>query len=395
MVRCLARPSTSTTTRPRPSIRACSRRCCRSSPRSSATRPRPATRGAGRRRRPSRRRAARWPRSSARRPREIVFTSGATESNNFAIHGVRRAPPDGRRHIVVSAIEHKSVLESAKRLEAARLARARSLPVDARRPASISTALDAARDARHGARQRDGAPTTRSAPSSRSPRSARSRTRAARSSTSTRRRPPARSRSTSRRCSIDLLSLTGHKMYGPKGCGAIFIRKTTELAPLIVGGGQERGLRSGTLNVPGIVGLGQGVRDLPRGDARRGRAAGAVCAIACSPDLRAQSRRHHRQRIDRRTGCRTICTSVSTASMASRCSSASATSRCRRDRRARRPRATPSHVLRALLGATHVPSASIRFGLGRFTTDDEIDYTIEKFTDGRSDHASTSIPSDA
>ncbi len=56
---------------------------------------------------------------------------------------------------------------------------------------------------------------------------------------------------------IDLLALTGHKMYGPKGCGALFVRKRTALTPLIHGGGQERGLRSGTLNVPGIVGLGR------------------------------------------------------------------------------------------------------------------------------------------
>ncbi len=82
---------------------------------------------------------------------------------------------------------------------------------------------------------------------------------------------------------IDLLALTGHKMYGPKGCGALFVRKQTRLEPLIVGGGQERGMRSGTLNVPGIVGLGRGVRDLPGGDERRGARRRRDCAIACSP----------------------------------------------------------------------------------------------------------------
>ena len=56
---------------------------------------------------------------------------------------------------------------------------------------------------------------------------------------------------------IDLLSLTGHKLYGPKGCGALYVRKRTELIPLITGGGQERGLRAGTLNVPGIVEIGR------------------------------------------------------------------------------------------------------------------------------------------
>src|SRR5262249_5949534 len=56
---------------------------------------------------------------------------------------------------------------------------------------------------------------------------------------------------------VDLLSLTGHKMYGPKGCGALFVKKRTAIAPQSLGGGQERGMRSGTLNVPGIVGLGR------------------------------------------------------------------------------------------------------------------------------------------
>ena len=117
---------------------------------------------------------------------------------------------------------------------------------------------------------------------------------------------------------IDLLSLTGHKMYGPKGCGALYIRKRTELEPLIVGGGQERGMRSGTLNVPGIVGLGAGVRDLPGGDGGGERAACARCAIACWPDCaRASTASSSTDRSS--TGCRTTCTSASTASMASRC----------------------------------------------------------------------------
>jgi cysteine desulfurase len=175
---------------------------------------------------------------------------------------------------------------------------------------------------------------------------------------------------------IDLLSLTGHKMYGPKGCGALFIRKRTELAPLICGGGQERGLRSGTLNVPGIVGLGE------------------ACAL-CGADLAEEAARVGRLRDRLLDGLRSSLEGVSVngslehrlphnlhvsfagvdgasliigigdiaVSSGSACSSSSE---------------TPSHVLEAL-GEGVAPGASIRFGLGRHTTEDEIDYAIEKF----------------
>jgi cysteine desulfurase len=177
---------------------------------------------------------------------------------------------------------------------------------------------------------------------------------------------------------IDLLSLTGHKMYGPKGCGALFVRKRTHIAPLIVGGGQERGLRSGTLNVPGIVGL------------------GTACAL-CRQEMAEEAGRLRRLRDRLLQGLQANLDGVSVngsldrrlphnlhvsfsgvdgesllvgigdiaVSSGSACGSASA---------------TPSHVLRALFGDTGVPPASIRFGLGRTTTDDEIDYVIEKFT---------------
>jgi cysteine desulfurase len=176
---------------------------------------------------------------------------------------------------------------------------------------------------------------------------------------------------------IDLLSLTAHKMYGPKGCGAIFVRRKVEIGPRLVGGGHERGLRAGTLNVPCIVGLGR------------------ACAI-CRAEMGEESKRVARLRDRLLTGLSQVdgvvvngsrehrlpnnlhvsFTGVDGESLmigigdiavssGSACASASA---------------EPSHVLAAMFGREAVPAATVRFGLGRFTTEDEIDYAIEKFT---------------
>jgi cysteine desulfurase len=174
---------------------------------------------------------------------------------------------------------------------------------------------------------------------------------------------------------IDLLSLTGHKMYGPKGCGALYIRRRTELAPLIIGGGQERGMRSGTLNVPGIVGLGHAClidrREMAEEspalrdrllDGLRMRVGGVT--VSGSMEHRLPHNLH--VGFDGVDGSSLLIgISDIAVSSGSACSSASA---------------TPSHVLLALFGPAHVPSATIRFGLGRQTTEADIDYAIEKFT---------------
>jgi cysteine desulfurase len=307
--------------------------------------------------------------------REIVFTSGATESNNLAIRGVADLSSGTRRHLAVSAIEHKSVLEAAKRLESCGW-RCSVVPVlrDGTIDLAALTAVvtsDTALVSVMAANNEIGviqplADVGRIAHAA----GALFHTDAAQAA--------GKIPIDVNAMGIDLLSLTAHKMYGPKGCGALFIRKRTELAPLICGGGQERGVRSGTLNVPGIVGLGR------------------ACAL-CGEEMTAEAARLGALRDRLLEGLRARVTGVTVngstthrlphnlhvsfagvdggdlvigisdiaVSSGSACSSASA---------------TPSHVLRAIFGEDAADAASIRFGLGRFTTDDEIDYAIERFS---------------
>ena len=307
-------------------------------------------------------------------PREVYFTSGATESNNLALQGVCALADPARRHVIVSAIEHKSVLEGAQRLEkhgwrctVAPVGPSGVIDLDALQGAvGADTALISVMAANNeigvvqplaaiGAIAHkagavlhvDAAQAAGKIPLDVAA------------------------------MQIDLLSLTGHKLYGPKGSGAIYVRKHARVEPLIVGGGQERGMRSGTLNVPGIVGL------------------GAACAI-CAAEMADETSRVGWLRDRLLHGLRAELDGVAVngtldprlpnnlhvsfegvdgeslligigdiaVSSGSACSSASGLA---------------SHVLRAIYGTRDVPSASIRFGLGRDTTADDIDYTIGKF----------------
>ncbi len=188
------------------------------------------------------------------KPREIIFTSGATESDNLAIKGIAHASREKGDHIITSRIEHKAVLSSCKRLESEGF-KVTYLPVDSDGlvdPGDVEKAI-----------------TDRTILVS---------IMAANSEMGT--IEPVREIGSVARgkgvtfhtdatqavgkipvdvedMNIDLLAMSGHKIYGPKGIGALYVRRGVKIAPLIEGGGQERKLRSGTLNVPGIVGLGE------------------------------------------------------------------------------------------------------------------------------------------
>jgi cysteine desulfurase len=192
---------------------------------------------------------------------EIVFTSGATESNNLAVKGAARAMADKGRHVVTTAIEHAAVLEPCRTLEregyeVTRVAVGLSGVVAvaevaaALRPDTILVSVMAANNevgtvqpvAEIGALCRERGVVFHS------------------DAVQAVGRVPARVED----WGVDLLSLSAHKMYGPKGVGALYVRKgrrpRLRLQAQNEGGGQERGVRSGTLNVPGIVGFGEAAR---------------------------------------------------------------------------------------------------------------------------------------
>ena len=185
---------------------------------------------------------------------EIVFTSGATESDNLAIKGVAEANREKGNHIITATTEHKAVLDSCKRLEHSGF-RVTYLqvqkdglidPDDVKRAIGDETVLVTIMAANNetGVLQ----PTAEIGKLCRE-RGIVFHTDAAQAAG----KIPIDVADKN----IDLLSISAHKFYGPKGVGILYVRKGVNLAPMIDGGGHEHGLRSGTLNVPGIVGVGK------------------------------------------------------------------------------------------------------------------------------------------
>lgn len=198
-------------------------------------------------------------------PQEIVFTSGGTEANNLALFGAARAMQRAGRHLITTKVEHPSVLKAFELLEEEGY-EATYLGVDRNGLLDVVSLREAIREDtilvsimhvnnETGAIQ----PLAEVGRVLAGVRASRSRGRpllwhvdAVQGFTKVPLAP--------RDVGIDLMSLSGHKLHGPKGSGALYVRQGVQLRPLVVGGGQERGLRSGTENVPGIAGFGEAVR---------------------------------------------------------------------------------------------------------------------------------------
>jgi cysteine desulfurase len=312
---------------------------------------------------------------------EIVFTSGATESNNLAIRGIARAAPGGR-HLVTTAIEHAAVLEPCRTLERQGFEVTRITPdgegrvalrdvAAALRPDTILVSMMAANNeigtiqpiAEVGAlcRERevlfhcDAAQALGRLPVDVT------------------------------RWAADLLSLSAHKMYGPKGVGALFVRRgrrpRIKLQPQAEGGGQERGLRSGTLNVPGIVGFGaaavRAAASLAAGEAERLRAlrdrllAGLMTRIdgvTVNGSLEGRLAGNLHVSIARAEAETLILALGGRIALSSGAACAEAEGK-------------GSHVLRALAMTDERIFTSLRFGIGRYNTEAEIDAVVEALAD--------------
>jgi cysteine desulfurase len=307
---------------------------------------------------------------------EIVFTSGATESDNLAIKGAMEAYRSRGNHIVTMATEHQAVLDPIRRLvrsgvEASILAPGGDGLLDlellraAIRPDTVLVSIMYANNEigvvqpireigaicrRRGALFHcDAAQAFGQIPTG------------------------------VNGDAIDLMSVSAHKMYGPKGVGALYVRgrePRVELRPQMDGGGHESGLRSGTLNVPGIVGFGEACAIAATEMAEEAARVGALrdlmklrlesalerTAVNGSMELRLPGNLNMSfAGVDAEAllaGLPDVALSTGAA-----CSSATA---------------EPSHVLRALGLGEEVARSSVRFGLGRFTTEEEVEYAAAR-----------------
>jgi len=306
--------------------------------------------------------------------REIVWTSGATESDNLAIKGAADFYRDRGNHIITAVTEHKAVLDTCKRLEKAGF-EVTYLPVERDGRVNPQAVADALTDrtivvsimlannevgtinpvaeigqvvkARGAVFHIDAVQGVGKIPFDVATSHA------------------------------DLVSLSAHKMYGPKGVGALYVRRKprVRITPIIDGGGHERGMRSGTLNVPGIVGFGKAAEISAAELAEEGKRLLALRErLRLGIEARVTNTVLNGSLEHRLPGSLNISFAYVegealmmalkdvAVSSGSACTSASL---------------EPSYVLRAMGVPVEMAHTSIRFGLGRFNTEEEVDYVID------------------
>ncbi|MDD5711264.1 MAG: cysteine desulfurase family protein [Smithellaceae bacterium] len=304
---------------------------------------------------------------------EIVFTGGGTEADNLAVLGTALAAPSGRNHIITSTIEHPAVLSTCRFLGAKGFSLT-CLPVDAqgtvdpddvRKAITDRTCLVSIMHANNeiGTIEPIGAIAAIA-----TEKEIAFHTDAVQSVG----KIPLDVRETP----VALLSLAGHKIYGPKGTGALFIRSGVDLAPITYGGHQEKGIRNGTENVPGIVGLGKageiGLRDMASFMDQTGALRDLLedKIMAAFPDCRVNGNRESRLPHILSVSFPKLSGAAIVAELDKLDIGCSAGSACTAG-------ATHvSHVLEAMAIPPEFALGTIRFSLGKFNTEEEIGRTI-------------------
>jgi cysteine desulfurase len=312
-------------------------------------------------------------------PKEIIFTSGATESNNLALIGVAETYSNRGKHIVTCATEHKSVLDPCEYFEK-RGYEVTYLPVDEFGLIDLNKLEDSLTDKTilvsimianneigtiQDVKQigelcrskgvffhTDATQAVGKIPVD------------------------------INKWNVDLLSFSGHKIYGPKGIGALFIRSQNpkvHLQPLIRGGGHERGLRSGTLNVPAIVGFSKALElcyETMDGEQIRLSILRDKMQQTFLKELDdVYTNGHPTSRLSNNLNISFLYAEDTALMMGMKDIAVSSGSACST------AQPQPSHVLKALGTSEERRHSAIRFGLGRFNTEEEVDYVINKVVD--------------
>jgi cysteine desulfurase len=307
-------------------------------------------------------------------PAEVVFTSTGTEADNFAIRGVAEAlETSGRRHLITSGIEHEAVLNTFKAL-AKRGWKTTLLPMDASGIVSPERLREALTDdtalvsVMHGNNEIGTIQPVAELAQIAHTRGALFHTDAVQTTG----KIPVNVRS----LGVDLLALSAHKFYGPKGTGALWIKRGVRLLPLATGGKQERNRRAGTENTAGVIGMGVAASlaakklngEGPRLAALRDRLEAGI--LAAVPNTEVNGTRAMRvpnttnisfDRVEAESLLIALDLEGIAVSTGSACSSGTL---------------EPSHVLRAMNLPTHRAQNSIRFSLGASNTEEQVDRVI-------------------
>ena len=313
-------------------------------------------------------------------PSEIVFTSGGTESDNFALRGaaevvdVSGAPPGARRHLIASAIEHEAVLNTLKAL-ARRGWKTTLIPVDASGVVSPGRVREVVTDdaavvsVMHANNEIGTIQPIAEIAAIAHERGALMHTDAVQS--------VGKIPVDVRTLGVDLLSLSAHKFNGPKGAGALWIKRGTRMQPAMTGGKHERNRRAGTENVPAIAGLGvaaalaqsklaaEGARVAALRDRLESGILASVpgTAVNGAPSARVPNTTNISfDRVEAESLLIALDLEGIAVSTGSACSSGTL---------------EPSHVLRAMGLPTHRTQNSLRFSLGMFSTEAEVDRVVE------------------